>query len=747
VVPGYEILGVLGHGGMGVVYKARQTGLHRLVALKMLLAGTQARPRDQARFRIEAEAVARVQHPNIVQIYDIGESEGRPYFALEFVEGGSLAARIRGTPQTAEAAARLVETLARAMHCAHQRGVVHRDLKPSNILLARTPKPAIQNPKPSPSSKSEGPQSAAPGVSDLDPFADCTPKITDFGLARLLDDPSAWTQTGEVVGTPSYMAPEQAEKKRPIGPATDVYALGAILYACLTGWPPFKAETPLETVMQVVHEEPVPPRRLRPRLPRDLQTICLKCLEKDPRKRYASALALADDLRRFLNGEAIQARPVGIAERGWKWAKRRPALTALLGLLVALGLWALASWYSAGTGRQPHAGTGGQPIRVGVLHSLSGTMISESASVDATLLAVEEINQHGGVLGRRIEPIVVDGKSDWPTFAREAERLITQEQVCTIFGCWTSASRKSVKPVVERYDHLLIYPMQYEGLEQSPNIVYTGATPNQQVTPAVEWAFRHLGKRRFFLVGSDYVWPRATHAIIQDEAKALGAEIVGEEYMLLASFDVAGIVAKIVRAQPDLILETIAGDSKVAFYRALRKAGVRPDRIPTISFSNPGQELQTVGARDMAGDYAAWNYFSTIDTPTNRAFVARFRARYGPQRPPTDPVEASYFGVYLWAQAVEAAGSDDVCVIRQTIKNQSFHAPEGAVRVDPETQHTWKTVRIGKITEDGRFAIVYCSEEPVRPIPYPASRSQAEWGAFLTELYQRWGGRWENPGG
>src|SRR5262249_5808207 len=161
-----------------------------------------------------------------------------------------------------------------------------------------------------------------------------------------------------------------------------------------------------------------------------------------------------------------------------------------------------------------------RPIKVGVLHSLSGTMISESASVDATLLALEEINQQGGVLGRRIEPVVVDGKSDGPTFAREAERLITQEQVCTIFGCWSSASRQSVKPVVEHYDHLLIYPMQYEGLEQSPNIVYTGAAPNQQVTPAVEWAFRHLGKRRFFLVGSDYVWPRATHAIIQDQAKA-----------------------------------------------------------------------------------------------------------------------------------------------------------------------------------------------------------------------------------
>jgi serine/threonine protein kinase len=320
VVPGYEVLGVLGRGGMGVVYKARQTALHRLVALKMLLAGAQAAPREQARFRLEAEAVARVQHPNIVQIYDIGTSEGRPYFVLEYVEGGSLTSRTRGDPQPAKAAARLVETLARAIHVAHQQGIVHRDLKPSNILLASAVRPPPSPIKDNgPSADDNGPRAADYGQ----------PKITDFGLAKRLEGSDAWTQTGEVVGTPSYMAPEQAAGKgRRVGPAVDVYALGAILYEMLTGQPPFQAATPLETVLQVLHEEPVPPGRLVPQLPRDLEAVCLKCLEKEPHRRYASAEALADDLARWRRGEPTRARPLRWPARVQRAARRHPFASA-----------------------------------------------------------------------------------------------------------------------------------------------------------------------------------------------------------------------------------------------------------------------------------------------------------------------------------------------------------------------------------------------------------------------------------
>ena len=258
---------------MGIVFKARQVRLNRIVALKMILAGSHTNPDAQARFRTEAEAVAGLRHPNIVQIFDVGEHDGMPYFSLEFVEGGSLETRLDGTPWLGPPAAQLMEPVARAMYVAHQNGVIHRDLKPANILLTK-----------------EG-----------------LPKITDFGLAKRLDSDSNQTRTGTIMGTPSYMSPEQASgAKAEVGPLADVYALGAILYELLTGRPPFRGATPVDTLFQVVHGEPVAPSQLNPKAPRDLETICLKCLQKESKKRYASAEVLADDLLRFQKGEPIQ---------------------------------------------------------------------------------------------------------------------------------------------------------------------------------------------------------------------------------------------------------------------------------------------------------------------------------------------------------------------------------------------------------------------------------------------------------
>jgi len=385
------------------------------------------------------------------------------------------------------------------------------------------------------------------------------------------------------------------------------------------------------------------------------------------------------------------------------------------------------------------------PIKVGVLHSLSGTLaISEKPVVESTLLAIEEINRSGGILGRRIEPIVVDGKSDWQEFARQAERLITQDKVATIFGCWTSASRKTVKPVLEEYNHLLIYPVQYEGLEQSPNIIYTGAAPNQQIIPGVKWAFENLGKK-FFLVGSDYVFPRSANEIIKAQVKALKGQIVGEEYLLLGSQDVEEVISKIKKSQPDAILNTINGDSNIAFFKALRQAGIAPDKIPTISFSIAESELQEMGA-EVVGDYAVWNYFQSVRTPANQAFIAAFQARYGKERVVNDPMEAAYFGVKLWAQAVAKAKSDQTSAIRTALIRQSYNAPQGVVYIDPQNQHTWKTVRVGKITADRQFDIVWSSGRPVQPIPYPVYKSKEEWQSFLGAMYQGWGGNWANLG-
>jgi urea transport system substrate-binding protein len=383
------------------------------------------------------------------------------------------------------------------------------------------------------------------------------------------------------------------------------------------------------------------------------------------------------------------------------------------------------------------------PIRVGVLHSLTGMMAaSETSVVDATLLAIEEINQQGGVRGRRIEAHVADGQSDERVFAREAERLITVHGVRTLFGCWTSASRKTVREVVEGHDCLLFYPVQFEGMEESPNIVYTGAAPNQQILPAVRWTFGFLRKRRYFLVGCDTVFSWAANAVIRDEVRMLGGEIVGEAYLLPNGANVAQVVDAISETEPDLILNTVGGELVTTYSRALRASGVTPTRIPTMYFCVSEVELLSFSASDSVGDYGAWNYFQSIERAENKAFVDRFRSRYGSRRVVADPMEASYVGVHLWAQAVEAADDDGARAVRESLRNQSFDAPEGLVRIDPESQYAWKTMRLGKVVAGGQFEVMWSSERPLRPEPFASSRSPASWTELLSDLFRRWDGHW-----
>jgi len=382
------------------------------------------------------------------------------------------------------------------------------------------------------------------------------------------------------------------------------------------------------------------------------------------------------------------------------------------------------------------------PIKVGVLHSLTGTMaISESSVVDATQMAIDEINAEGGLLGRRLETVVVDGKSDWPSFASGAEILINQEKVSVIFGCWTSASRKLVKSIVEQYDHLLFYPVQYEGLEQSHNIIYTGATPNQQISPAVKWSIEHLGKR-VYLAASDYVFPRAANTLIKKQLVAIGAEVAGEYYLPLGSSDVSELIDDIANSQADVILNTINGDSNLAFFQQLHDKEIE---TPVMSFSIAEDELQQMDIEVMIGHYGAWNYFQSLDTPENQHFVANFKKKYGANRTTNASMEAAYLGVRLWAKAVIHANTTDTSTVRQTLKGESYLAPEGKVTISALNNHLWKPLHIGQIQADGQFKIIWSKTEPIRPLPYPSYRTQQSWQSYLDGLYQAWGNNWAAP--
>lgn len=380
---------------------------------------------------------------------------------------------------------------------------------------------------------------------------------------------------------------------------------------------------------------------------------------------------------------------------------------------------------AATTTASPVAAASGDTIKVGILHSLSGTMaISEKSVVDAEQLAIEEINAAGGVLGKKIEAIVEDGASDWPTFAEKARKLIDQDKVVTIFGCWTSASRKAVLPVFEEKKHMLWYPVQYEGQECSNNIFYTGAAPNQQIEPSVDWLLQNKGKE-FFLIGSDYVFPRTANTIIKAQLAAKGGKTLGEDYLQLGNTEVTPIITKIKQALPNggVIYNTLNGDSNVAFFKQMQGAGLTPDKYPTMSVSIAEEEVKAIGPEYLKGHYAAWNYFMTVDSPANKKFVDAFKAKYGADRVTNDPMEAAYIAVYLWKQAVEKAKTTELEAVRKAALGQTVEAPEGTVTME-NNHHISKVVRIGEVKEDGQFNVVFATPKAVTPIP---------WNQFVAE--------------
>lgn len=395
-------------------------------------------------------------------------------------------------------------------------------------------------------------------------------------------------------------------------------------------------------------------------------------------------------------------------------------LSRLMALAVAAAsAISLASCGSSTSDNGSGSGSDGSTVTVGLLHSMTGSMaISEQAVLDAEKLAIDEINASGGVNGATIEYIEEDGASEPSTFATKAEKLINQDKVATVFGCWTSASRKAVKSIFEDYGSLLWYPVQYEGMEQSPNIIYTGAAPNQQIVPAVEYLIDQ-GYKKFFLMGSDYVFPRTANMIIKAQVEAAGLEVVGEEYAAMDQTDFASIISKIEASGCDVILNTLNGTGNVSFFKQMAEKNYTSEDYMTMSFSIAEEEVKTIGADILKGHMVSWNYYQTTDTPENKAFVAAYKAAYGEDRVTSDPAEAAYDAVYLWKAAVEKAGSFETEDVLAAIKEGgvSFDAPEGTVTIDGENQHLVKPVRIGVIGEDGLITAVV-ETDPVEPDPY-----------------------------
>ena len=367
-------------------------------------------------------------------------------------------------------------------------------------------------------------------------------------------------------------------------------------------------------------------------------------------------------------------------------------------------------------------------VKIGVLHSLSGTMaISETSLKDVVLMAVEEINAAGGIMGKQIEPVVVDPASDWDLFAEKAKDLITKEKVAVVFGCWTSVSRKSVLPVFEEHNSLLFYPVQYEGEEQSLNVFYTAATPNQQLIPAAEYMMEEVGTKKFYLLGTDYVFPRTANKVLKAYLKTKGVldENIVEEYTPFHHQDYQTIVGKIKKfaAGGDAcVLSTINGDSNVPFYKEFANQGLTSDDCPIMAFSVAEDELRAMDVPPLVGHLAAWNYFQSINTPENKKFVKNFKAFCernnlpgGSKRVTDDPIEAAYFGVYVWKAAVEKAGSFDVDKVREAVYGLEFDAPGGKKMMHASNQHTLKPVYIGEIKKNGQFKIIYKSDGLVSP--------------------------------
>jgi urea transport system substrate-binding protein len=722
----YRILGVLGEGGMGVVFEAEEIHLQRRVALKVMKPEIAANSSARLRFLQEARAAAALPQDHVVTIYAVDQENDVPYLAMQLLNGESLERRLQREGRLPpEEVVRIARQVAAGLAVAHDKGLIHRDIKPANLWLESPPHPSRV-------------------------------KILDFGLARSLTGECHLTASGIVVGTPHYLAPEQARGDPKLDGRCDLFSLGVVMYRMLSGTLPFDGPNPLALMTALAVDDPEPLSRIAPSVPRPLMALTHRLLLKDPAQRPANAQAVLAELDALSGTSPPTATQAPVptaagptATRHSRWPLRSVLLSLAAFVLVnALLIWSHFANKPSGDSANPQAAPSGEPIKLGVLFSLSGRQRDNGkAAAEAAQLAVDDLNAQGGVLGRPVKAVLADGSSDPAEFNVQAEKLITKEEVCAVVGCWTSASRRTVVPLFEKHNHLLLYPVQYEGLEDSPAVFYLGAAPNQQVLPAVHYAVRMLRRRRFFLVGVDTVYSRAVIAIIKD---ALNAEpekpqVVGENYLAPSVLDISGIVAAVVEHQPDFIINMLNIDTDMALVEQLRVKGIDSVRTPTLSFDIPESELMGLGARRRVGDYVACNYFQSIKNPVNEAFVKGFKERYGEFRSLSDPMENTYVGVQLWARAVEAAGDTSPPKVRKALEGLAIDAPAGFIRIDPATHNTWNVVRLARIQEGGKTKVVFSTEDALAPEPFPASRTRAQWEKFLQDLYQSWDGHWEAP--
>ncbi len=748
---GYRILGFLGGGGMGLVFEAEDPNLRRRVALKVL-RNEMAGPVVRVRLLREAQMAASLKDDHVVTIYQVGESAGRPYLVMELLRGESLEQRLKRerwlpVPEALDYA----RQIARGLRAAHSVGLVHRDIKPANIWL-ETP---------------------------ADGHGAVRVKILDFGLAKPILDNAGLTQDGVAVGTPAYMAPEQLEA-RTVDARADIYALGVVLYRMIAGVPPFEAPSIPRLMAAILEQVPPPVSSVRVQVPRPVEELLDELLAKDPARRPPSAksvaerlLVIEDHLSLVAVGEPAPEAAQTAGQGRWRvglgvWAGIVAiAASVVIGLTV---LWAnlhratgtakgprdevpvvtgdIRSRKDPGealTGRNPAPVTTVLPIKVGLLHSLTGPLsVMERPMVEAESLAIEEINEGGGLLGRPVEKVIEDGRSDEFVFAEGARRLIERDRVDVLVGCLSSASRKRVKDVCEQKGVLLFYPMIFEGLEQSPAVVYVGGGPNQQLLPMVRWAigFFDPPRRRFFLLGSESIFSRASQESFRGELRKHGLEPVGVRSLPLGQVSgFEAIVDEIRSNQADIVLDTLDLESDVMFFKTLGRFKIKAAELPVVSICLGEDQLRTLDHQLIAGHYSALNYFEAIDTPENARFLKRLRARHAVPSVNAS-TESAYLSVLFWKHAVEKAGSLESAKVRAAVAGQELKAPEGLVRIEPANYYGARIARVGRMRDDGAFEIVYSSPRPMNTFVYPPPYDRAGWESFLSRLSESWGGRW-----